>query len=241
MVAGKGKLKIPPRVAIIMDGNGRWATEKNMSRIDGHREGEKAITDTVRAGVELKLEAMAMYAFSTENWKRPKEEVTFLMHFNKELLDLRVDEFHAKNVKIRYIGRRQRIPKFLMDKMDETMDLTRKNTGMKLNVCYNYGGRAEMVDAMKAIGKKIAAGKLKPESISEKTINNHLYAPDVTEYDMMIRTACEMRTSNFLLWELAYAELVFLPVLWPDFRRKHLMEAIEEYNRRTRKFGAIDV
>jgi undecaprenyl diphosphate synthase len=222
-----------------MDGNGRWATEKKKSRIDGHREGEKAITDTVRAGVDLKLEALALYAFSTENWKRPKEEVAFLMHFNKELLDLRVDEFHAKKVKIRYIGRRDRIPKFLLDKMDETMELTGKNTGLKLNVCYNYGGRAEMVDAMKAIGEEVAAGKIKPGSITEKTINKHLYAPDVADYDMMIRTACEMRTSNFLLWELAYAELVFLPVLWPDFRRKNLMEAIEEFNRRTRKFGAL--
>ncbi len=239
MAAGKGKLKIPPRVAIIMDGNGRWAVEKNMSRIDGHREGEKAITDTVRAGVDLKLEALALYAFSTENWKRPKEEVAFLMRFNKELLDLRVDEFHAKHVKIRYIGRRKRIPKFLLDKMDETMELTRNNAGLKLNVCYNYGGRAELVDAMKAIGEKVARGKLKPGSISENTINSHLYAPDVPDYDMMIRTAGDMRTSNFLLWELAYAELIFMPVMWPEFRRKHLMQAIEEFNRRTRKFGAL--
>jgi undecaprenyl diphosphate synthase len=222
-----------------MDGNGRWATTKNLPRIAGHREGEKAITDTVRKAIELELEALALYAFSTENWKRPREEVAFLMRFNKELLDLRVDEFHEKNVKIRFIGRRGRIPRFLMDKIDETMELTRSNTGLKLNVCYNYGGRAELVDATRAIAEEAASGKLKPARITEKTINRHLYAPDVPDYDLMVRTAGDSRTSNFLLWELAYAELVFLPIMWPDFRRSHLMEAIKEYNRRTRKFGAL--
>ncbi len=239
MAKAAGKLEIPPRIAIIMDGNGRWATQKNLPRISGHRESEKAITDIVRASVDLKLEALALFAFSTENWKRPKEEVAFLMQYNKQLLDLRVDEFHSKNVKIRYIGRRKRIPKFLLNKMDDTMELTRNNTGLKLNVCYNYGGRTELVDSMRAIGEEVASGRLKPSSITEKTIARHLYAPDVAEYDMMIRTANELRISNFLLWELAYAELVFMPVLWPDFRREHLMEAIEEYNRRTRKFGAL--
>jgi undecaprenyl diphosphate synthase len=239
MAAAKGKLKIPPRIAIIMDGNGRWATQKGRQRIDGHREGEKAITDVVRAGIDLKLEALALYAFSTENWKRPKPEVEFLMRFNKELLDLRVGEFHEKNVKIRFLGRRQRIPGFLMRKMDETVELTKKNTGLKLNIAYNYGGQPELVDAMRAIADEVADGKLKPRSISEKTIEKHLYAPDVPAYDMMVRTSGEMRTSNFLLWELAYAELIFVPTLWPDFRRGHLMDAIEEYNLRTRKFGAL--
>jgi undecaprenyl diphosphate synthase len=239
MARSAGKLEIPPRIAVIMDGNGRWATTKNLPRIAGHREGEKAITDTVRKAIELELEALALYAFSTENWKRPREEVAFLMRFNKELLDLRVDEFHEKNVKIRFIGRRGRIPRFLMDKIDETMELTRSNTGLKLNVCYNYGGRAELVDATRAIAEEAASGKLKPARITEKTINRHLYAPDVPDYDLMVRTAGDSRTSNFLLWELAYAELVFLPIMWPDFRRSHLMEAIKEYNRRTRKFGAL--
>ncbi|HEY5530834.1 MAG TPA: polyprenyl diphosphate synthase [Candidatus Anoxymicrobiaceae bacterium] len=239
MAAAKGKLKIPPRIAIIMDGNGRWATKKGRQRIDGHREGEKAITDVVRAAIDLKLEALALYAFSTENWKRPKPEVDFLMRFNKELLDLRVGEFHEKNVKIRFLGRRKPIPGFLMRKMDETVELTKKNTGLKLNIAYNYGGQAELVDVMRAIAEEVADDKLKPRSINEKTIEKHLYAPDVPAYDMMIRTAGEMRTSNFLLWELAYAELIFVPTLWPDFRRDHLMAAIEEYNLRTRKFGAL--
>ena len=232
-------LEIPRRIAIIMDGNGRWATTRGKDRIQGHREGEKAITDTVRAAIELELEALALYAFSTENWKRPKEEVDFLMMFNKELLDLRVDEFHERNTMIRFIGRREGLPDFLWDKMVETMEQTRDNTGLKLNVAYNYGGRTELVDAMRQMGKEIAEGSLAPGEITEMTVSERLYAPDVPDYDMMIRTAGDIRTSNFLMWELAYAELVFIPALWPEFRREHLMQAIEAYNRRTRKFGGL--
>jgi undecaprenyl diphosphate synthase len=232
-------LEIPRRIAIIMDGNGRWATTRGMNRIDGHREGEKAITDTVRAGIDLGLEALTLYAFSTENWKRPKEEVDFLMRFNKELLDLRVDEFHERNVMIRFIGRSEGLPDFLWDKMVETMELTGNNTGMKLNVAYNYGGRAELVDAARKIAAEVEAGELKADEIDEDTVSAHLYAPDVPDYDLMIRTAGDIRISNYLIWEIAYAELVFIPILWPEFRREHLMQAIEEYNHRTRKYGAL--
>jgi undecaprenyl diphosphate synthase len=161
------------------------------------------------------------------------------MRFNKELLDLRVEEFHSRNIKIRFLGRRDRLPAFLLKKINETIELTGKNTGLKLNIAYNYGGRAELVDAVKGIAEEVVNGKLKPKSITEKTINRHLYAPDITDYDMMIRTAGDARISNFLLWELAYSELLFMQVTWPDFRRAHLLEAIKEYNRRTRKFGAL--
>jgi undecaprenyl diphosphate synthase len=197
------------------------------------------VTETVLAGADIGLEALTLYAFSTENWKRPPDEVRFLMNFNRELLDRRVAEFHANNVRIRFIGRRDRVPRPLARKMGESEDITGKNTGMKLNVAFNYGGRAELVDAMRAIGEEISAGKLKPRGISEKTISKHLYLPDVTDYDLIIRTAGEMRISNFLLWELAYAELYVTDATWPDFRRENLLEAIREYNRRTRKFGAI--
>ncbi len=232
-------LDIPKNVAIIMDGNGRWATQRGLPRIEGHREGEKAVTATVLAGADIGLEALTLYAFSTENWKRPPDEVRFLMNFNRELLDRRVAEFNENNVKIRFIGRRDRVPRPLARKMGESEEITRKNTGMKLNVAFNYGGRAELVDAMRAMGEEIAAGKLKPKGISEKIVARHLYLPDVTDYDLMIRTAGEMRISNFLLWELAYAELYVTEATWPEFRRDHLVEAITEYNRRTRKFGSI--
>jgi len=222
-----------------MDGNGRWATQRGLPRIEGHREGEKAVTATVVGGAELGLEAMTLYAFSTENWKRPTDEVRFLMNFNRELLDRRVQLFHENNVKIRFIGRRDRVPKALARRMGESEETTRKNTGMKLNVAFNYGGRAEIVDAMKALGEEIVAGKLKPGSITEKSVSKHLYLPDVTDYDLMIRTAGEMRISNFLLWELAYAELYVTDITWPEFRKKDLLEAIAEYNRRIRKFGAL--
>ncbi len=235
----KGSLNVPERVAIIMDGNGRWAKSRGLPRIEGHREGEKAVTSTVLASVKLGLEALTLFAFSTENWRRPVDEVKFLMSFNRDMLDRRVAEFHENNVKIRFLGRRKRIPRSLMRKMDESVELTRNNTGLKLNVAFNYGGRAELVDAMRSIAQKVAEGKIKPGSISEKTISKHLYAPDLPDYDLMIRTAGEMRVSNFLLWEIAYAELYVTPVVWPDFRGEHLREAIEEYNHRTRTYGNL--
>jgi undecaprenyl diphosphate synthase len=233
------KLEIPPRVAIIMDGNGRWATQRGLPRIEGHRAGEAAVTATVLAAADLGLEALTLYAFSTENWKRPSDEVRFLMSFNRELLDRRVAEFNANNVRIRFIGRRGRVPNPMVRKMAEATEITKNNTGLKLNVAFNYGGRAELVDAVRQIAEKVAAGRLKPSSINEKVIEKHLYTPDVVDYDLMIRTAGEMRISNFLLWEIAYSELYMTPTLWPDFSRESLIEAIEEYNRRTRKFGGL--
>lgn len=232
-------LEIPPRVAIVMDGNGRWATQRGLPRIEGHRAGEEAVTATVLSAAGLGLEALTLYAFSTENWKRPADEVRFLMTFNRELLDRRVAEFHANNVRIRFIGRRGRVPKAMVRKMAEATEKTKGNTGLKLNVAFNYGGRAELVDAVRVIAEKAADGGIKPSSINEKVIGAHLYVPDIPDYDLMIRTAGEMRISNFLLWELAYAELYFTPVLWPDFREEHLLEAIGEYSRRIRKFGGL--
>lgn len=232
--------KVPPRVAIIMDGNGRWATGRGLPRIEGHRAGEEAVTATVHAAVDLGIEALTFYAFSTENWKRPTDEVKFLMNFNRELLDRRVAEFSDRNVRIRFIGRRKRVPRPMRNKMAEATETTKENTGLKLNVAFNYGGRAELVDAMRSIAEEVAAGKMKPSSIDEKTVGEHLYLPDVPEYDLMIRTAGEIRISNFLLWEIAYSELYFTSVLWPDFRKEHLVEAIEEYNGRIRKFGGLN-
>lgn len=232
-------MDVPRSVAIIMDGNGRWATRRDLPRIEGHREGEKAVTDVVVGASEMGIEALTLFAFSTENWKRPADEVRFLMNFNRDLLDRRVALFDEHNVKIRFIGRRNRVHRSLARKMGESEDITRDNTGMKLNVAFNYGGRAEIVDAVRAIASEVASGRLKPGSINEKTVGRHLYLPDVTDYDLMVRTAGEMRISNFLLWELAYAELYVTDTLWPDFRTADLEDAVVEYNRRTRKFGAL--
>lgn len=234
-----GSLNVPEKVAIIMDGNGRWATSRGLPRVEGHREGEKAVTSTVLASVELGIEALTLFAFSTENWKRPVDEVKFLMSFNRDMLDRRVAKFHENNVKIRFLGRRKRIPGPLMRKMDETVELTRDNTGMKLNIAFNYGGRAEIVDAIRGIAREVADGKIKPQSISEKTVSGHLYAPDLPDYDLLIRTAGEMRVSNFLLWEIAYTEFYVTPVVWPDFRGENLLEAVKEYTHRTRTYGDL--
>lgn len=232
-------MKIPENVAIIMDGNGRWATSKGMTRIEGHKAGEQSVVTTARKASDLGIKALTLYAFSTENWKRPPDEIEFLMHFNAEILGMRVTEFHAKNMKIRFLGRRNRLPEFLTKKMDDSTELTKNNTGMKLNIALNYGARAELVDAMREIAEEVKNGELEPGDIEEDTISNHLYAPDIPHYDLMIRTAGEMRISNFLLWELAYAELYITDTLWPDFRGETLEEAIVEFNHRVRKFGDV--
>jgi len=232
-------LEIPTKVAIIMDGNGRWATSRGLPRTEGHRAGGDSVVATVEAAVELGIEVLTLYAFSTENWKRPLEEVRFLMSFNEELLDTRVRGFHAKNVKVSFIGRRRPLPGSLRKKVKEVEDLTRSNTGLKVNVAYNYGGRAEIVDAARKIAGDVSKGKLKASSVNEKLFRKYLYDPEATDYDLLIRTAGEMRISNFLLWEVAYAEFYTTPVLWPDFRKKDLLDAVEEYNRRTRKYGGI--
>lgn len=235
----ESSLDIPRRIAAIMDGNGRWATRQGLPRIEGHKAGEAALTETVLSCAGLGVEALALYAFSTENWKRPIDEVRFLMSFNRDMLDRRVAQFHEKDVKIRFIGRKGRVPGSTLKKMREVEETTRNNKGMRLNICFNYGARAELVDAVKAIAIEVDEERLKPRSIDEKTIERHLYSPDVPEYDLMIRTAGEQRISNFLLWEIAYAELYFTETLWPDFRRPDLLKAIEEYTRRTRTLGGL--
>jgi undecaprenyl diphosphate synthase len=220
-----------------MDGNGRWAQRRGLPRTDGHAAGEHALFDAVEGALELGLDWLTVYAFSTENWRRPRDEVRFLMGFNESILLRRRDELHERDVRMRFIGRRDwRVPKRLLRRMTEAEELTAANTGMTFTMAFNYGGRAEIVDAVRAI---VDAGVPAPK-IDERTIARHLYAPDMPDPDLMVRTSGEFRTSNFLLWELAYSELVFTEVLWPDFRREHLFEAVREFQRRERRFGGVD-
>jgi undecaprenyl diphosphate synthase len=229
--------RIPVHIACVMDGNGRWAQKRGLPRTEGHAAGEEALLDAVEGALELGVRWLTVYAFSTENWKRPPDEVRYLMRFNESLLERRRDELNEKGVRIRFAGRRDwRVPKRVMRQMDEAAELTRKNRRMTLTIAFNYGGRAEIVDAVRAL---VAEG-VKPEKIDEKAIAKRLYDPEMPDPDLMVRTSGENRISNFLLWELAYSELIFTEVLWPDFRREHLFEAVREYQRRDRRFGGLD-
>ena len=228
--------RIPAHVAVVMDGNGRWAESRGLPRTEGHTRGEEALFDTVEGALELGIEWLTVYAFSTENWRRPADEVRFLMGFNETLLLRRRDELHAKNVRVRYIGRRDwRVPRRVQRNIDEAVEMTSKNRRMTLNLAFNYGGRAEIVDAVRSL---VATG-IAADKITEKRLREHLYAPDMPDPEMMIRTSGEYRISNFLLWELAYSELVFMDVLWPDFRREHLFDAVREFQSRSRRFGGV--
>jgi undecaprenyl diphosphate synthase len=228
--------RMPTHVAIVMDGNGRWAQRRGLPRTDGHAAGEEALMDTIWGALDAGIRWITVYAFSTENWRRPVDEVRFLMNFNERLLLTRRDELHAKGVKLQFIGRRDwRVPRRILRRIDETLDLTGDNTAMTVSMAFNYGGRAELVDAVRAI---VAEG-VPADKISEKTIRAHLYDPSMPDPELVVRTSGEYRISNFLLWELAYSELVFLDVLWPDFRRGDLYAAIDEFQRRDRRFGGL--
>ncbi|MGH9229489.1 MAG: polyprenyl diphosphate synthase [Acidimicrobiales bacterium] len=228
--------RIPTHIACVMDGNGRWAQRRGLPRTEGHAAGEHALFDTVEGALDIGLRWLTAWAFSTENWRRPPDEVRYLMGFNEALLVRRRDELHDKNVRVRFIGRRDwRVPRRVLRRMDETVELTRRNTGLTLTMAFNYGGRAEILDAVRAL---VASGT-PPDKISEKRVHDHLYAPDMPDPDLVVRTSGEFRLSNFMLWELAYSELVFTDVLWPDFRREHLFDAIREYQSRDRRFGGV--
>ena len=230
----------PKHVAIVMDGNGRWAQRRGLKRTDGHAAGEEALFDTVEGALEIGLEWLTVYAFSTENWRRPLDEVRFLMNFNERLLVARRDELHGKGVRVRFIGRRGgRVPGRVRKRIEETEALTAGNRRLTLTFAFNYGGRAELVDAVREIARSAAEGRLDPDRIDERTVHRHLYTPDMPDPDLMVRTSGEHRISNYLLWQVAYSELDFVDVLWPDFRRKHLFHAVDEFHRRERRFGAV--
>jgi undecaprenyl diphosphate synthase len=220
-----------------MDGNGRWANARGLPRTEGHGAGEVALLDVVNGALEIGIKWITLYAFSTENWRRPPDEVRYLMNFNRSLLGRRRDELNEKGVQIRFAGRRDwRVPRGVIKSMDESIELTKRNRRMVMTMAFNYGGRAEIIDAVRAlVDEGVPANK-----IDEKAIRRHLYFPDMPDPDLVIRTSGETRISNFLLWEIAYSELVFPETLWPDMRRGNLYEAVIEYQRRVRRFGAVN-
>ncbi|CAN5694296.1 isoprenyl transferase [soil metagenome] len=234
---GIDPLRVPTHVGCVMDGNGRWAQKRGLPRTEGHAAGEEALLDAVEGALELGIRWLTVYAFSTENWRRPADEVRYLMQFNEGILTRRRDELHERGVRIRFVGRRDwRVPKRLVRRMDQALELTAANTTLTLTIAFNYGGRAEIVDAVRAL---VAAGT-PADKIDERAIARNLYDPSMPDPELVVRTSGEYRISNFLLWELAYSELVFTDVLWPDFRREHLVEAVREFQQRDRRYGGVE-
>ncbi len=229
----KSRGNLPRHIAVIMDGNGRWARQHGFSRITGHRNGVESVRDLIRASAELGIEVVTLYVFSTENWNRPRKEVLALMNLLQETVLKETDELNENNVRLNVSGRLDELPRSARDAVLEALDETAENTGLVVNLALNYSGRRELVDAVRAI---VEEGHQAP-SITPELIAEHLYSPDLPDPDLLIRTSGEMRTSNFLIWQLAYTEFTFPEVLWPDFRRQHLYEAIEDYQKRQRRFG----
>ncbi len=232
-----GSLPVPAHVAIVMDGNGRWANARGLTRVEGHKAGEVALLDVVAGAIEAGVKNLTVFAFSTENWKRSPEEVRFLMNFNRDVLRRRRDQMNEMGVKIQWIGRPKRLWSSVIKELEEAQDLTKKNKVLTLNMCVNYGGRSEIVDAATELARDVKRGKVKADSITEKTLASYLYDPKMSDVDLFLRSSGEQRTSNFLPWQSVYAEFVFMDVLWPDVTRKTLWKAIEEYSDRDRRFG----
>jgi undecaprenyl diphosphate synthase len=228
---------VPKHVAIVMDGDGRWAHARGLPRTDGHRAGEASLMDVLHGAIELGVGTISAYAFSTENWRRSPEEVRFLMGFNKDVIRRRRDELGALGVRIRWAGRRPRLWRSVINQLEDAERYTRDNDRLTLQFCVNYGGRAELVDATRAISRDVAAGRLNPAKIDERTIAAYLDEPGLPDVDLFIRTSGEQRLSNFMLWQSAYAELMFVDTPWPDFDRRHLWQACLDYARRDRRFG----
>ncbi|WP_297851264.1 isoprenyl transferase [uncultured Corynebacterium sp.] len=231
---------IPRHIALVMDGNGRWAKMRGMKRTEGHRVGEKVLMKMVDACIELGgVEWLSAYTFSTENWRRSPDEVRFLMGFARDVLRSERDQLHEKNVRIVWAGRRPRLWRSVLREIEAAEEMTENNTGLTLAMCINYGGRAELVDAARGIAEAASQGTLKPSEINEKTISNWLYRPDMPDVDLFLRPSGEQRTSNFLLWQSAYAEMVYRDILFPDFTADDLYDAVLEYAKRDRRFGGV--
>jgi undecaprenyl diphosphate synthase len=226
-------------VAIIMDGNGRWAKQRLLPRIEGHRQGAESVRLIVRAAGEVGVKYLTLYAFSVENWNRPKDEVDTLMKYLAHYLKSEVGELNRNNVRLEAIGQIYRLPEFVQEQLEKSKAALARNNGLTLILALSYGGRTELVEATRALAAKVKQGLLEPAEINEQVIAQHLYTRHWPDPDLLIRTSGEMRVSNFLLWQISYAELVVMPTLWPDFRKPQFFEALEEYARRHRRFGAL--
>lgn len=233
------KNEVPVHVAIIMDGNGRWATRKKLPRIFGHKAGVEALREAVMTGIELGIKYLTVYSFSTENWQRPREEVEALMNLFVEALENELDSLHRNGVRILMIGRRENIPREVLNAFENAEEKTRNNDRLFLNIAFNYGSRQEIIDAVKKICVSVQKNELKLDELDEKLFSRFLYTGSFPDPDLLIRTGGEYRLSNFLLWQSGYTEFYFTRTLWPDFKRKDFLEAIEDYQRRERKFGRI--
>ncbi|NEU29342.1 isoprenyl transferase [bacterium LRH843] len=232
-------VNIPKHIAIIMDGNGRWAKQKGLPRIAGHHEGMKVINKIVRKANELGVEVLTLYAFSTENWKRPKTEVDYLMRLPERFLGIELPKLQEENVKVRLMGSLESLPEHTKKAVTAAMDDTKHNTGLILNVALNYGSRFEMIEAMKQIAKQVEEGAVTPDQVNEEMFERHLMTAELADPDLLIRTSGEIRLSNFMLWQLAYSEFWFTDVLWPDFNEHHFTEAIAVYQKRARRYGGV--
>lgn len=231
------KDKIPQHVALVMDGNGRWAKKRGLPRTKGHEKGESALFDVVEGAIQIGVKELSAFAFSTENWRRSPDEVKFLMGFNRDVIRRRRDEMHRMGVRVRWVGRPQKLWKSVIEELEIAEEMTARNKVLTLNMCVNYGGRAEIADAAQKLAQDIQRKKLKPEQINEKVFAKYLDEPQMRDVDLFLRSSGEQRTSNFLLWQSAYAEMVFMDVLWPDVTRQTLWKAIEIYADRERRFG----
>jgi len=231
--------RLPSHVAIIMDGNGRWAKKRKLPRVAGHAAARESVRDVVTACAELGLSDLTLYTFSMENWARPRAEVSALMHLLDQTLQEQVAIMDENNISLNTVGRTDLLPKYARSRLERVATRLENNDGLRLTLALSYGGRAELIDAMRAIAGKAADGSLRTADIDEDTVREHLYCPDLPDPDLLIRTSGELRISNFLLWQIAYTEIYITDVFWPDFRRRHLYEAIADYQGRDRRFGGL--
>jgi len=238
-LSSQAKAILPAHVAIIMDGNGRWAKQRHLPRVEGHRQGVESVRAVVRAAGEIGLKYLTLYAFSVENWNRPKDEVDTLMKYLARYLKNEIGELNRNNVRLEAIGQIYRLPEFVQEQLRKTKAALSRNNGLTLILALSYGGRTELVEAMRSIAEKVKTGTIEPAEINEEVIAQHLYTRHWPDPELLIRTSGELRISNFLLWQISYAELVVTPTLWPDYRKAQFYEALEEYTRRHRRFGGL--